>query len=229
MDHEGAYKDATKQPAPPLDLEPRWPIALTIVVVFGLTFLPGRVRVFPPWAVCVIAAVLIAPMVAMSLSPAKERWLRIESIVTTAFVLFTMVWMIVDLKDLFVKIVTPPSGISGIQLLNSSISLWAANVLVFAVLYWRVDRGGSVARTKRTAGAPDWIFPREEADNESLPPWRPTFVDYLFLAFCTAAAFTPAEAMPITTRAKLLMMAEGLIALVTVLAIASRAIGLLGS
>ena len=32
-----------------------------------------------------------------------------------------------------------------------------------------------------------------------------------------------------TTPAKLLMMAEGLIALVTVLAIASRAIGLLGS
>jgi hypothetical protein len=54
-------------------------------------------------------------------------------------------------------------------------------------------------------------------------------VDYLFLAFCTAAAFTPAEAMPMTTRAKLVMMAEGLIALVTVLAIASRAIGLLGS
>jgi hypothetical protein len=31
-----------------LNIEPRWPIALTIVVVFGLTFLPGRVRVLPP-------------------------------------------------------------------------------------------------------------------------------------------------------------------------------------
>jgi len=229
VNREGAYESVTKQPVPQLDLEPRWPIALTIVVVFGLTFLPGRVRVFPPWAVCVIAAVLIAPMVAMSLSPAKERWLRIESIVTIAFVVFTAVWMVVDLKDLFVKMVTPPSGITGVQLLNSSISLWAGNVLVFAVLYWCVDRGGSVAGTKLAPGAPDWIFPREEADNESLASWRPTFVDYLFLAFCTAAAFTPAEAMPMTTRAKLLMMAEGLIALVTVLAIASRAIGLLGS
>ena len=212
-----------------LDIEPRWPIALTIVVVFGLTFLPGRVRVLPPSVVCVIPAVLIAPMVAMSFSPAKERWLRIEGIVTIAFVVFTVVWMLVDLKDLFVKMVTPPSGITGIQLLNSSIALWAGNVLTFAVLYWRVDRGGSVARAKRMPSAPDWLFPREEADNELLPAWRPTFVDYLYLAFCTAVAFTPAEAMPITARAKLLMMAEGLIALVTLLAIASRAIGLLGS
>ena len=89
--------------------------------------------------------------------------------------------------------------------------------------------GGIVARAKGTPGAPDWLFPREEADHELLPAWRPTFVDYLFLAFCTAAAFTSAEAMPMTTRAKLLMMAEGLISLVIVLAIASRAIGLLGS
>jgi hypothetical protein len=59
--------------------------------------------------VCVIAAVLIAPMVAMSFSPAKERWLRIEGIVTITFVVFAVVWMLVDLKDLFVKMVTPPA------------------------------------------------------------------------------------------------------------------------
>jgi len=82
-------------------------------------------------------------------------------------------------------------------------------------------------RAKRAPAAPDWPFPREQADNESLPQWRPTFVDYLFRSFCTAAAFTPTEAMPMATRAKLLMMAEGLIALITVLAIASRAIFLL--
>jgi hypothetical protein len=168
-------------------------------------------------------------MAGLRMSSAKQRWLRIESIGTIVFVSLAAVGMLFDLKDLFVKMVTPPSGITGIQLLNSSISLWGTNVLVFSVAYWRIDRGGNVARAKGMPGAPDWLFPREEVDDESLPPWRPTFVDYLFLAFCTAAAFTPAEAMPMTARAKLLMMAEGLIALVTVLAVASRAIGLLGS
>ena len=220
---------AMTETAGQLDLEPRWPIILTIIVVFALTLLPGRVRAFPPWARVLVVVVLIAPMAGLWLSPAKQRWLRIESIVTVATVLIAGAGMILDLKDLFVRMVTPPTGITGIQLLNSSIALWSSNMLIFSVLYSRVDRGGIVARAQGSPGAPDWLFPREEADHELLPAWRPTFVDYLFLAFCTAAAFTPAEAMPTTTRAKLLMMAEGLISLVIVLAIASRAIGLLGS
>ena len=217
------------EPQASLDLEPRWPIVATISIVFALSLLPGRVRAFPPWMVLVIIAVLVAPMAGLRLSSAKQRWLQIESIGTIVFVLLAGFGMLLDLKDLFVKMITPPSGITGIQLLNSSISLWGTNVLVFSVAYWRIDRGGNVARAKRMPGAPDWLFPREGVDDESMPPWRPTFVDYLFLAFCTAAAFTPAEAMPMTARAKLLMMAEGLIALVTILAVASRAIGLLGS
>ena len=212
-----------------LDIEPRWPIVLTIAVVFALSLLPGRVRAFPPAVVVLIVLVLIVPMAGLWLGHSRHRWLQIESVVTASFVVIAGAGMILDLKDLFVRMVTPPNGITGLQLLNSSISLWGTNVLVFSVAYWRIDRGGTVARAERAPRAPDWLFPREEADDESLPPWRPTFVDYLFLAFCTAAAFTPAEAMPMTTRAKLLMMAEGLIALVTVLAIASRAIGLLGS
>ncbi|HEX8892385.1 MAG TPA: hypothetical protein VF783_03625 [Terriglobales bacterium] len=217
------------EPQASLDLEPRWPIVATISIVFALSLLPGRVRAFPPWMVLVIIAVLVAPMAGLRLSSAKQRWLQIESIGTIVFVLLAGLGMLLDLKDLFVKMITPPNGITGIQLLNSSISLWGTNVLVFSVAYWRIDRGGNVARAKRMPGAPDWLFPREGVDDESMPPWRPTFVDYLFLAFCTAAAFTPAEAMPMTARAKLLMMAEGLIALVTILAVASRAIGLLGS
>jgi hypothetical protein len=193
------------EPQASLDLKPRWPIVATISIVFALTLLPGRVRAFPPWIVLVIIAVLVAPMAGTRLSSPKQRWLQIESIGTIVFVSLAAVGMLFDLKDLFVKMVTPPSGITGIQLLNSSISLWGTNVLVFSVAYWRIDRGGNVPRAKGMPGPPDWLFPREEVDDKSLPPWRPTFVDYLFLAFCTAAAFTPAEAMPMTTRAKLLM------------------------
>jgi hypothetical protein len=229
VDSPAVPAEGTHEAVPTFDLEPRWPIVLPIIVVFALTLLPGRVRIMPPWAVALVTLVLIAPMLGVGLSPAKQRWLRIESVVVTVFVLFGIAAMLLDLKDLFVKMMTPPNGITGIQLLNSSISLWGSNVLIFAVAYWRFDRGGSVARASDAPGARDWLFPREEVADESLPPWRPTFVDYLFLAFCTAAAFTPAEAMPMTTRAKLLMMGEGIIALVTVLAIASRAIGLLGN
>ena len=55
------------------------------------------------------------------------------------------------------------------------------------------------------------------------------YVDYLFLAFCTATAFSPTDALPITPRAKLLMMFESTISLATILVIASRAINILGN
>jgi hypothetical protein len=215
--------------AQPTALEPRWPIVLMGMVVYASTQLPGRVKVFPHWAVVLLAASLVVPMLAVHLARAKRRWLQLEKAAIAVFLAVSAFGIVFDLKDLFHAMLQPPVGLTGIQLLNSSISLWATNVLMFSVAYWWIDRGGAESRLSGAHQMPDWRFPREEADDGTVPPWQPTYVDYLFLAFCTATSFGPTEAMPMTSRAKLLMMAESLISLVTVLAIASRAIGLLGS
>ena len=55
------------------------------------------------------------------------------------------------------------------------------------------------------------------------------FVDYLFLSFSTATAFSTTDIVPLTSRAKLLMMLEAAISLATTVAVASRAINVLGS
>ena len=210
-------------------LEPRWPIVLMAMLVYSSTLLPGRVKVFPHWVLLLLMASLIVPMVALHLARAKQRWLKLEKVAIVIFLAVAAFGLVLDLRDLFHAMMEPPVGLTGIQLLNSSISLWAANVLTFSVAYWWIDRGGAESRVSGAQQMPDWRFPREDADEGSVPPWQPTYVDYLFLAFCTATSFGPTEAMPMTARAKLLMMAESLISLVTVLAIASRAIGLLGS
>jgi hypothetical protein len=57
--------------------------------------------------------------------------------------------------------------------------------------------------------------------------WSPGFIDYLFLAFTNATAFSPADTFPLTVRAKLLMMAEFAISLATIALVASRAVGIL--
>lgn len=59
------------------------------------------------------------------------------------------------------------------------------------------------------------------------PPFVPGFVDYLFLAFTNATAFSPTDTLPLTPRAKLLMMAEALISLLTVALVAARAVNIL--
>jgi len=59
--------------------------------------------------------------------------------------------------------------------------------------------------------------------------WRPVYVDYLFLGYSTATAFSTTDVMPLTSRAKLLMMLESTISLVTLVVVAARAINILGS
>jgi hypothetical protein len=57
--------------------------------------------------------------------------------------------------------------------------------------------------------------------------WSPGFLDYLFLSYTTAVAFSPADTMPLTARAKLLMMAESATSLITIALLAARAVGIL--
>jgi hypothetical protein len=115
--------------------------------------------------------------------------------------------------------------------LSSSVSLWGLNVLTFSLLYWQMDRGGPLARIGgKPTQRPDWTFPQSQASEEEVPPgWRPTYPDYLFLSFSTATAFSTTDVAPLTTRAKMAMMLESLISLMTLALVASRAINILGS
>ena len=219
-----------REPAEVMHIEPRWPVVLATVAVLSLlTWLPDRVRLVPAWIPFLAVTALIVPMAALALSTAKARWLRIERIVTLLFIVFGGLTIVYLLRNLLYSMVRRSAEITGLQLLASSIAVWAENVLIFSVAYWRIDRGGPEARANRASTKPDWVFPQEGAPEDAPLDWRPTYIDYLFLAFCTATAFSPTDAQPMTSRAKLLMMLESLISLVTIAAVASRAINILGS
>jgi hypothetical protein len=120
-------------------------------------------------------------------------------------------------------------------LLRSAGALWIANVLVFALWYWRLDAGGPHERD-RLAGRSNssFLFPQmliqDNADPEikrQSPLWSPHFVDYLFLAFNTSAAFSPADTAVLSRRAKLGMMTQALISLSIVVLLAARGVGIL--
>lgn len=208
-------------------IEPRWPITLTSFAVLVLmNVLPARIRPAPSWVSYVIFIALNAPMVALRLTSAKARWLRIEAVVTSLFVVIVCFLMVADLKILFSAMLSPSAEVTGLQLLTSSVAVWFINVLVFSLAYWRTDRGGPESRANYTSVSPDWLFPQESGDASYYR--RTTYVDYLFLAFWTATAFSPTDALPLTFRAKLLMMFESLISLMTIVAVASRAINILG-
>ena len=211
-------------------IESRWQVVLVIVAIFFLVILlPSRVRVFPSWVPFLLTIALIVPMLALQLITPKARWLRVERIVILFFFGIAGFALVKSLAYLLYEMVHRSFEVTGIQLLTSSVAAWATNVLLFSLLYWRLDRGGPEARANHVNTRPDWLFPQQGVPEYAPPNWHPTFVDYLFLAFDTATAFSPTDAMPLTSRAKMLMMLQSIISLVTIIAVAARAINILGS
>jgi hypothetical protein len=65
-------------------------------------------------------------------------------------------------------------------LLATGASVWATNVIAFALWYWELDRGGPVHRAEGTSQHPDLMFPHMTAPELATPDWEPWFVDYLY-------------------------------------------------
>jgi hypothetical protein len=220
----------TKEQSQPIRIEPRWPVVLAILAaILMVVLLPERVVLFPVWFPYVIGIALILPMVAVGLSAEKARWLRVERTIMLLFIVAMGVGTLANLASLIRAMVRRSGEVGGLQLLASSIVVWVSNVLIFSLLYWRIDRGGPEARANNEGTKPDWLFPQAGAPEDAPPDWRPTFVDYLFLGFSTATAFSPTDALPMTSRAKMLMMLESTMSLGTIVVVASRAINILGS
>ena len=211
--------------------ERRWPVAVTILVAVGLlALMPGRIRLTPVWFPYIMGVAVLMPMALVGVTAAKSRWIRVERTVTFLFVVITGIVTLVGLASLIHAMVYNSKEISGIQLLTSSIAAWVVNILMFSLVYWQIDRGGPEGRINHVYAWPDWLFPQEGAPTDNVPPdWSPVFVDYLFLSYATATAFSTTDVMPLTGRAKMLMMLESTISLMTIVVVASRAINILGN
>jgi hypothetical protein len=104
--------------------------------------------------------------------------------------------------------------------------MWCLNVLVFALWFWELDNGGPAKR--RTAGmeGSDFLFPQQTPDVPAAD-WRPLFLDYLYVSFTNATAFSPTDTLPLSRWAKMLMLLEAAASLVLALMVAARAINIL--
>jgi hypothetical protein len=115
---------------------------------------------------------------------------------------------------------------SGGELLFKALTVWGTNVMAFGLWFWEVDRGGPARRLEPRAPPPDFQFPQMENPQLAEPEWRPRLVDYVYISFTNALAFSPTDAMPLTRRVKLLMLVESGISSLTVLLVAARAVNI---
>ena len=139
-----------------------------------------------------------------------------------------LVFNSLSLINVVIKLVASPGAVKPTPLFYSSLAIWTGNFLIFSLLYWLVDRGGPFKRAEGIQGPVDFNFPAMDAAPPRVAPnWQPSMVDYLFLAFTTATAFSPTEAIPLSSRAKVLMMIESAISLLTIAVVAARTVNIL--
>ncbi len=120
-----------------------------------------------------------------------------------------------------------PDTASAGPLLASGASIWATNVIAFGLWYWEFDRGGPVHRAEGTREYPDLMFPQMVSPQLAPPDWRPYFVDYLYLSFTNATAFSPTDVMPLSRWAKATMAVQSAVSLAMGALVIARAVNIL--
>ena len=70
-------------------------------------------------------------------------------------------------------------------------------------------------------------FPRWPPPHIADPNWEPAFADYLYVSFTNATAFSPTDTMPLTRWAKMIMLLQSAVSLITVALVVARAVNIL--
>jgi uncharacterized membrane protein len=153
--------------------------------------------------------------------------MRSLSLVITAMISLGNGWSVVTLA---VGITKGTMGRSPGQLLITGGVIWLTNVIAFGLWYWEFDRGGAVARAHNLKNRfPDFQFPQMTSPDMAPPDWEPAFIDYLYVAFTNATAFSPTDVMPMSRWTKVAMTGQAIISIITVALVVARAVNILPS
>ena len=208
--------------------EPRWPAVIALLAVGGLYLaVPESLSVGPRWLLMVVVGALLIPTI-VTHHRGQFHWNQVFGFLATGVVTLAMVASLTLLV-----LALPQHKEQAPDLLRSAGALWATNVLVFALWYWRLDAGGPNQRDMK-AGHTDgaFLFPQMAMDEDlkretGETDWSPGFVDYLFLAFNTSTALSPTDTAVLSRWAKLLTMIQALISLTIIALLAARAVNIL--
>jgi uncharacterized membrane protein len=201
------------------------PVLTIVALVYLVSNMPSRFALVPGAFLYLGGLALALSMIGAGFSPPGSVWHRIERWLTFILVSAGIVVGLLVLRVLILDIIVHNRDLAPITLLTTSVALWMVNVLYFALLYWQLDRGGPDGRDAK-GGRFDFTFAQDQQSGQGVV-WHPTFPDYLFLGFTASTAFSPTDVLPLTTRAKMLMMVQSSISLVTVVIVAARAINVM--
>lgn len=205
--------------------ESRWPMAIAVLVLMGATVAASSGPTAGiVWVIAGIEGVLLAALIIGDPGRIDRRtpWLRRTGYLLVAFLVGTaLIATAILIFDLVngAEITNNPR-----TLLIAGAKVWLTNNVAFALLYWQFDGGGPAERAHGLPRYPDFAFPQLSSPELAPPDWRPQFIDYLYIGFTTANAFSPTDTMPLTPWAKVAMATQALISFVIVGLVIARAV-----
>ena len=208
--------------------ESRVPPAAALLVYMALNialhiWLPNGSPVRVPWLLPAVEAVLLLLLVIRDPVGLAKRTRRLHRLILTlvCFLVASALWTTVLLVYDLIK----GTGVANrpAELLATGAVVWLGNNLSFGLLYWLIDSGGPIARSRQPLPV-DFAFPQQMSPELAPPGWRPVFLDYLHLGFTNATAFSPTDVMPLTHRAKYTMILQSTVSLALVGLIVARAV-----
>ncbi len=205
--------------------DPFWPAQLTVLAAIVLSLdLPSYLTIHAVWLIPAIEGVLLAALVA--LTPRVGRGSAPRRRIALGLIGLVSASNLLNLILLIHRLLHGPATL-GRPLVLAGTEIWITNVLMFAVWYWELDRGGPLARRQEELRAPDFLFPQMTDRHLGGIDWRAGYIDYLYTSFTNASAFSPTDTMPLTPMAKMLMLVQSLASLVTIGMVVARAVNIL--
>jgi hypothetical protein len=204
------------------------PLVLTLAVAAGVQFaLPSRFSLGADWIVPAILVALAGALVIVDRVRSRRRAIlgRVVTITIATVLVANGAGVTVRLIDDLIS--GGPETNSAGDLLSVGFAVWIYTVIAFAFLYWVLDGGGPGARASSPDAVPGLAFPQHLNHQVRKPGWRPRFVDYLYLGFTNATAFSPTDVMPLAVRAKLAMAVQAITSLGILGLVIARAVNIL--
>ena len=210
---------------PPRVPEHRWPAFIAIaLVIAAYAALPSSFGDLPRIIVpCIAAAIAIALLL---YNP--RRFTRETRLTRAASIGLAILLGAVNQAEVVATVAALIDGSADPHaVLLQALRVWITDVLVFALLYWELDREGPVARRRdeRREGVADFHFPQE--DLPSGVNWQPAFFDYAYFSLSNMMAFSPTDVMPLRIRAKALMAFQAFTGFTLLALVIARAVNIL--
>jgi len=218
-----------------------WFARSSVIVIVALQALMiNRLTLGPRWLAPALETALLVPLsfvTAWTQSQARDattdhHWATVARRrrairgMAVALTILITVMNLASLLYLVKALLGGHAGSSGETLLLDALNIWATNVMAFALWFWNIDRGGPASQGLTPVDRDDFLFPQMTI--AGCDGWSPGFIDYLYISFTNATAFSPTDTMPLSRRAKLLMAAEAGISLLTIALVGARAVNILG-